>query len=78
MNQRVVVTLGGYGNFDLPKSESVWLAPKGMSKMFIEKIVEQIEASTYNNKDPFIAIKRLKKEGFTELKNIECLIGGGY
>ena len=74
--KRIVVNLGGYGDFDMPTVESVWLAPEGMDRTDVRTLVDEIENNNSNVRDTKKATARLKQEGFTALHNVDCLVGG--
>jgi len=74
--KRLVINLGGYGDFDSPYVDSVWLAPDGYDKSQVKSLADEIANENSNTNDVDKAAKRLKREGFTPLKSYDCLVGG--
>ena len=74
--KRLVVNLGGYGDFDMPYVDSTWMSPDGMDPEDAKEFVRQLESDNSNTNKLDKAIRRLKSEGFEKVISVECLVGG--
>ena len=77
MSKRIIVNVGGYGDFDMPYVEASLLAPEYMSKKEINNIVQQVTEENLYTRDTTKAIEVLKREGFEIFTNVDLLVGGG-
>jgi len=73
--REIIVSLGGYGDFNMITINSLWLSPEGMNKSEIQNLVIQIKNDNAHTNDTQQAVKQLKKAGFSPIKNINCLVG---
>lgn len=72
----IIVNIQTYGDFDMPVSALLMVAPDGMSIKSVRLIVEEVEDNNKLTSDPDNAIKELKANGFKVCKAFDLSIGG--
>jgi len=67
-----VITVEGYGDFDMPYTDSVWVNESLGKK-------DKVELGDFSNdREPDNLIKALKQQGFRPIKPQSITFGGNY
>ncbi len=75
--KNIVVNVQTYGDFDIPGTACVMLAPEYMTKSQIKSMVKLIQDDNRKTNDPDAAIEELKKLGFQSCSTVDLTVGGG-
>lgn len=73
----IIVNIETYGDFDMPVSVLLMVAPNGMGKKTVRLIVEEVKSDNRMTRETDAAVKTLKSYGFTVCKSHDLTIGGG-
>ena len=74
--KRLVINIQTYGDFDIPGTDTIMLAPEGYGTGDVAILARSLEDEYSKTRDSSGAIKELKSMGFTVCKDINCNIGG--
>lgn len=74
--KQILVNIQTYGDFDIPSTDAILIAPRGYDRGDVSKLVQRLsnEHSKTDNTDG--VIKKLKSLGFKFLTTIDLTIGG--
>jgi len=72
----ICINVEKYGDFDMPHTEVIMLAPESMSAVVVRQATELVQADNRNNRDCDNAIKQLKSLGFIVCMSYSVTVGG--
>ena len=75
--KRIVINVQTYGDFDIPGTDTIMMAPEGYVVGAVAKLARVIQDNNSKTRDSSATIKELKSLGFTVCKDINLTIGGG-
>ena len=74
--KRIVINVQTYGDFDIPSTDTIMMAPEGYVVGAVAKLARVIQSANSKTRDSAATIKELKSLGFTVCKEIDLTIGG--
>lgn len=74
--KRILVNIQTYGDFDMPSTDVIMIAPAGWVLGGVAKVANTLEKRNSKTNDTVDVIKELKLLGFTVLTTVDLTIGG--
>ena len=71
----IVVNIEVYGDFDIPTTAALMVAPEGMNKGTVKNICHEARTLLANTRNEKEAIQMLKTAGFAMVQSCNLLIG---
>jgi len=71
----IIINIETYGDFDVPSTDTLMVAPDGMTESYAKQLAEQARIDYAHTSDSADLIKSLKSEGFSCVHEIKCSIG---
>lgn len=72
----IVVNIQTYGDFDIPGTDTIMVAPQAMSKKIARELKKEAEEMFKNTNDTEGVIKWLRSWGFETCNILNITIGG--
>lgn len=72
----IIVNIETYGDFDMPSTDTLMVAPDFMTKKGARTLADEASAKFANTNDSAEVIKFFKDQGFTPAIELKCTIGG--
>ncbi len=72
----ILVSVGSYGDFDMPFTETLMIAPVSMNAPAVKEATRLVQADNSKSRDCEDAVKQLRKLGFTPCKYYAVTVGG--
>lgn len=74
--KRIVINVQTYGDFDIPGTDVIMMAPEGFVLGAAAKLARTFADMNSKTNDTSAVIKELKAHGFTVCKAVDLTIGG--
>lgn len=74
--KQIIVNIETFGDFDMPSTEVLMVAPAGMTKCFVKRVAAEAKKQFADTRETDGVIKFFKEQGFTCASEVICRIGG--